>query len=203
MTNETTHDDIINKKIEEEHEFMRARIKELENKPTYPFNEAFNKQLQEENQKLKELNNALSGQLDFVKSELELRLSAEIKRSKFILGEFKKTDKQRNYWRETTEKYKQALDDIEQIAQTGLKPICYKSNCSRCKCYNNDDCKAGTKALLLNYFDKNGNFVDGNDDFSDELDFLVEKERKSCNRAKPISQKILDIIHKTRTVNNE
>ena len=116
MTNETTHDDIINKEIEEEHEFMRARIKELENKPTYPFNEAFNKQLQEENQKLKELNNALSGQLDFVKSELELRLSAEIKRSKFILGEFKKTDKQRDYWRETTEKYKQALDEIEKTA---------------------------------------------------------------------------------------
>lgn len=104
---------------------------------------------------------------------------------------------------ELIDKYEQALDDIEQIAQTGLKPICYKSNCSRCKCYNNDDCKAGTKALLLNYFDKNGNFVDGNDDFFDELDFLVEKERKSCNRAKPISQKILDIIHKTRTVNNE
>ena len=116
MTNETTHDDIINKEIEEEHEFMRARIKELENKPTYPFNEAFNKQLQEENQKLKELNNALSGQLNFVKSELELRLSAEIKRSKFILGEFKKTDKQRDYWRETTEKYKQALDEIEKTA---------------------------------------------------------------------------------------
>lgn len=114
MKNEMTHDDIINKEIEEEHEFMRARIKELENKPTYPFNEAFNKQLQEENQKLKELNNALSGQLNFVKSELELRLSAEIKRSKFILGEFKKTDKQRDYWRETAEKYKQALDDIEQ-----------------------------------------------------------------------------------------
>lgn len=116
MKNEMTHDDIINKEIEEEHEFMRARIKELENKPTYPFNEAFNKQLQEENQKLKELNNALSGQLDFVKSELELRLSAEIKRSKFILGEFKKTDKQRDYWRETTEKYKQALDEIEKTA---------------------------------------------------------------------------------------
>lgn len=53
MTNEMTHDDIINKEIEEEHEFMRARIKELENKPTYPFNEAFNKQLQEENAFLK------------------------------------------------------------------------------------------------------------------------------------------------------
>lgn len=56
MTNETTHDDIINKEIEEEHEFMRARIKELENKPTYPFNEAFNKQLQEENKTLKSEN---------------------------------------------------------------------------------------------------------------------------------------------------
>lgn len=116
MKENMTHDDILNKEIEEEHAFMKARIKELENKSTYPFNEAFNKQLQEENQKLKELNNALSGQLNFVKSELELRLSTEIKRSKFILGEFKKTDKQRDYWRETTEKYKQALDEIEKTA---------------------------------------------------------------------------------------
>ena len=53
---EMTHDDIINKEIEEEHEFMRARIKELKNKPTYPFNEAFNKQLQEENKTLKSEN---------------------------------------------------------------------------------------------------------------------------------------------------
>lgn len=114
MKENMTHDDIINKEIEEEHAFMKARIKELENKSTYPFNEAFNKQLQEENQKLKELNNALSGQLNFVKSELELRLSAEIKRSRFILGEFKKTDKQRDYWQETAENYKQALDEIEE-----------------------------------------------------------------------------------------
>lgn len=54
MKENMTHDDIINQEIEEEHEFMKARIKELENKPTYPFNEAFNKQLQEENEKLKE-----------------------------------------------------------------------------------------------------------------------------------------------------
>lgn len=63
MKNEMTHDDIINKEIEEEHEFMRARIKELENKPTYPFNEAFNKQLQEENAKLKQENEELKQKL--------------------------------------------------------------------------------------------------------------------------------------------
>lgn len=129
----------------------------------------------------------------------------QLKRAKRMCEELRKFQK---YWNKIEQDNlrlvtknnicKQALDDIEQIAQTGLKPICYKSNCSRCKCYDRDDCKAGTKALLLNYFDKNGNFVDGNDDFSDELDFLVEKERKSCNRAKPISQKILDIIHKAK-----
>lgn len=76
MTNEMTHDDIINKEIEEEHEFMRARIKELENKPTYPFNEAFNKQLQEENAKLKQ--------------ELEMRKANEQESDEFWDGVFDK-----------------------------------------------------------------------------------------------------------------
>ena len=76
MTNEMTHDDIINKEIEEEHEFMRARIKELESKPTYPFNEAFNKQLQEENAKLKQ--------------ELEMRKANEQESDEFWDGVFDK-----------------------------------------------------------------------------------------------------------------
>lgn len=65
-----------NKEIEEEHEFMRARIKELENKPTYPFNEAFNKQLQEENAKLKQ--------------ELEMRKANEQESDEFWDGVFDK-----------------------------------------------------------------------------------------------------------------
>ena len=71
MTNEMTHDDIINKEIEEEHEFMRARIKELENKPTYPFNEAFNKQLQEENETLKSKNFTFEELITTQENELE------------------------------------------------------------------------------------------------------------------------------------
>lgn len=158
MTNETTHDDIINKEIEEEHEFMRARIKELENKPTYPFNEAFNKQLQEENQKLKELNNALSGQLNFVKSELELRLSTEIKRSKFILGEFKKTDKQRDYWRETAENIKQALDEIKELIpkfDNSTECAYGDFDCENCSSLDEDTvCTYKLKKIILDIINK-------------------------------------------------
>lgn len=101
-----------------------------------------------------------------------------------------------------SEKYKRALDDIEQIAQTGLKPICYKSNCSRCKCYDGDNCKASVTEFLNYFFDDNGDMRE-DEDFGESLIALVDKERLKCNRAKPISEKILDIIHKTRAVNNE
>ena len=97
-----------------------------------------------------------------------------------------------------SDRYRKALEEIEKIAKDGLNPICYKSNCSRCKCYNGDDCKAGMISLINNYFTKNGEFADGNGDFAEALEDLLDKERSRCNRALPISKKILDIINKTK-----
>lgn len=95
MKNEMTHDDIINKEIEEEHEFMRARIKELENKPTYPFNEAFNKQLQEENTKLKQECKNLKEELRGCRIGIK---NISIENTEIC---------------KISEKYKRALDEIE------------------------------------------------------------------------------------------
>lgn len=95
-------------------------------------------------------------------------------------------------------KYKQALEEIEKIAQEGLNPICYKSNCSRCQCYEGDDCKARMNALINNYFTENGEFFDGNGDFAEAMEALLDKERSSCNRAIPISKQTLDIISKAK-----
>lgn len=93
--------------------------------------------------------------------------------------------------------YKQALDEIEQIAQTGLEPICYKSNCSRCECYDGDNCNAGVTNFLNYYFDDNGDLRNA-EDLDESLRDLVDTERQKCNRAMPISKKILDVIDKAK-----
>ena len=41
------------------------------------------------------------------------------------------------------------------------------------------------------------------EDFSESLIALVDNERLKCNRAKPISEKILSIINKTKGRNND
>lgn len=63
--------------------------------------------------KIKEFSKILSGQMNFLKSEFGLKLSAEIKRSETLLAEYKRVDEQRDYWRETAKKYKQALDKLK------------------------------------------------------------------------------------------
>ena len=93
-------------------------------------------------------------------------------------------------------RYRKALEEIEKIAQNGLSPICYKSNCSCCRCYDGDDCNTSMTALINNYFTENGEFVDGSGDFVEALEALLESERKKCNKAQPIAQRILDIINK-------
>ena len=100
------------------------------------------------------------------------------------------------------DRYRKALEGIEELAKDGLNPICYKSNCSRCKCYNGDDCKAGMISLINNYFTENGEFADGNGDFAEALEDLLDKERSRCNRALPVSKKILDIINKAKGEGN-
>ena len=96
------------------------------------------------------------------------------------------------------DRYRKALEEIEKIAQNGLSPICYKSNCSRCQCYDGDDCNASTTYLMNNYFTDNGEFVDENCDFVEALEGLLEDERKKCNKARPIAQQILNIINKAK-----
>ncbi len=88
-------------------------------------------------------------------------------------------------------KYKHALKEIKQIATEGLEPICYKSNCSRCKCYQGDYANASLTALINSYFDENGEFADGNGDFVEALEGLLDDERSKCNKAQPICEQIL------------
>lgn len=95
-------------------------------------------------------------------------------------------------------RYCKALEEIEKIAQNGLSPICYKSNCSCCRCYDGDDCNISMTSLINNYFTENGEFVDGSGDFVEALEGLLESERKKCNKAQPIAQRILDIINKAK-----
>ena len=99
--------------------------------------------------------------------------------------------------------YLEALEEIEKIAQNGLSPICYKSNCSCCRCYDGDDCNTSMTSLINNYFTENGEFVDGSGDFVEALEGLLESERKKCNKAQPIAQRILDIINKAKGEEDE
>lgn len=99
------------------------------------------------------------------------------------------------------DRYRKALEEIEKIAQNGLSPICYKSNCSCCRCYDGDDCNTSMTSLINNYFTENGEFVDGSGDFVEALEGLLESERKKCNKAQPIAQRILDIINKAKGEN--
>jgi len=90
------------------------------------------------------------------------------------------------------EKCYKALQEIKKVAKQGLNPVCYKINCSRCKCYlGGDFSNAGVTNFINQFFDDNGDLTDeGN--FVEELENLIETERKACNRAKPISEKILE-----------
>lgn len=82
-----------------------------------------NAELKAENEKLKEFQKLLEEQMKFNKSELELSLSSEIKKSEFLLKEFKKVDKQRDNWRGQAEKLKQTLTEIKEIAENVIKNV--------------------------------------------------------------------------------
>ena len=68
---------------------------------------------EKELEKAKELNHCMSGQMDFIKSELELKLSAEIKNKNCVIEELKRVDKQKDKWREEAEKLRNTLNEIE------------------------------------------------------------------------------------------
>lgn len=90
------------------YEAIQAKCNELELK---------NRKLEAENEKLAEYPKLLEEQMKFNKSELELSLSSEIKRSEFLLKEFKKADKQRDNWREKARRLKQTLAEIKSILE--------------------------------------------------------------------------------------
>lgn len=113
---------------------------------------------------------------------------------------------EREVWRKLgskTDRYRKALKEIENVSKKGLNSICYKSNCSRCQCYDGDDCNAGMNSLVNEYFTENSEFVDENSDFIETLEALIESERKKCNKAIPIAQQVLDIINKVKGEGNE
>lgn len=68
---------------------------------------------EKELEKAKELNHCMSGQMDFIKFELELKLSAEIKNKNCVIEELKSVDKQKDKWREEAEKLRNTLNEIK------------------------------------------------------------------------------------------
>lgn len=86
------------------------------------------------------------------------------------------------------------IERIKEIAKTGLKPICYKANCSTCRCYTKDDKNYSLNCLINSYINEDGELMDGNCDFGEALEALVDSERVACNKAKPIAEEILKLI---------
>lgn len=68
---------------------------------------------EKELEKAKELNHCMSGQMNFIKFELEHKLSVEIKNKNCVIEELKRVDKQKDKWREKAEKLRNTLDEIE------------------------------------------------------------------------------------------
>ena len=95
-------------------------------------NSEYANQLKAENEELKEFQKLLKGQMEFNKNELELNWSSEIKRSEFLLNEFKKADKQRDEWREKAEKYFKALTEIKEIAEKSYRTPLAEKDCIKC-----------------------------------------------------------------------
>ena len=92
-------------------------------------------------------------------------------------------------------KYRKELEEIREIAKTGLKPVCYKANCSTCRCYTKDDKNYSLHCLINSYINEDGELMDGNCDFAEALEALIDSERVACNKAKPIADKILNKIN--------
>ena len=193
MTNEMTHDDIINKEIEEEHEFMRARIKELENKPTYPFNEAFNKQLQEENAKLKQ--------------ELEMRKANEQESDEFWDGVFDKDYpfNKENAYKELADYYfflQQIPKIYHEITGGTLSKtnyfassviLAYRDNCERCQEKQEQENKNFEKQLQ----EENAKLKQENEDLKQKLLYAKNIARDILNHNSNIGyarQEVVKII---------
>lgn len=93
---------------------------------------------------------------------------------------------------------RQQLEQIKEISYKALEPICYKSNCNRCLCYDHSGEKLSE--VLNRYFTKQGEFVDSTGTFVEDLQALMEAERKACNRALPVAQQIIQILESNQDI---
>lgn len=145
---------------------LQVRISKLKK-----LGEIFNRidQLKVENEELRKFQKLLEEQMKFNKSELELSLSSETKRSEFLLREFKKVDKQRDNWREKAEKYFKTLTEIKEIAEDFYKTGFVRTDCDA-TLINNNTCITTLEQILqkisevepqtvdLVFWDKNGEY---------------------------------------------
>lgn len=91
--------------------------------------------------------------------------------------------------------YKQTLQEIREIAENGLQSICYKANCATCRCYSKKISNDTLENIINDYFDEDGDFTDTEGDFFEVLQAFIDRERVACNKAQPISEKILAKIN--------
>lgn len=132
-------------------------------------------------EKVVEQNRSLQGELKEAREELEYLASFFNKDETAIVNRLLR--------------YNRAINAIKEIAKTGLKSVCYKSNCRNCKCYSKKSNKE-LADILNDYFSEDGEFNDSNGDFYEVLDAFIDKERVYCNKAKPISEDILKEIER-------
>ena len=87
---------------------------------------------------------------------------------------------------------REQLEQIKEIAYKALEPICYKSYCESCLCYDYNGEKLSD--VLNRYFTRDGEFNDENGEFEEDLKALIESERGACNRALPVAQQIIKLL---------
>lgn len=126
-------------------------------------------------------NRSLQGELKNAKEELEYLASFFNKDETEIVNRLLR--------------YNRAINAIKEIAETGLKSVCYKSYCQSCKCYSKEN-KEELSDILNKYFSEDGEFNDDNADFYEVLEGYIDRERVACNKAKPISEDILKEIER-------
>lgn len=131
--------------------------------------------------KVVEQNRSLQGELNNAKEELEYLASFFNKDETAIVNRLLR--------------YNRAIKAIKEIAEAGLKPVCYKSYCQSCKCYSKEN-KEELSDILNKYFSEDGEFNDDNADFYEVLEGYIDRERVACNKAKPMSEDILKEIER-------
>lgn len=97
---------------------------------------------------------------------------------------------------------REQLQSVNEIAHKSLKPPCYKADCNQCPCYVQP--KGQKLSDLLNtYFTEDADFNDGDGTFVQDLESLIERERKACKRTLPMAWEIIRLLDLERNNNNE